>query len=884
VVIVNDINNVSQHLMQGRLYEAAVEAGGGAGHFAGGLAGAKLGALLGAPLGPFGPPLVAGIGGFFGADLLGAVGKDMVRVFAAPRLSDDADLTPAITLGNNQYVFVRDPESGRVYWYEKYTPDPHEPDVYSSDVPLPGPGPTYSLALPPKLAGPLTDALLKASLPPGQYSQYQTQREAIQGYHESVAAGYRPDGEGGWVRVVLGNSSDTDASGFHFETVTDPDTVARLNFQKQTNDAVEHARMVQDQVASGLSGATAQIAAQIPPSSQDGISPHADNGPLETSNPESQAGFGEVASRLGNLILDTVLPKAHGADQPPAPFAEDTAPVSGEPAANISAMPPSPFTPLPSYTGDHPTLTIQPGDTIGAIAQSLDMTPGEYGAYLKTVYGPNANLNDLLPGRTLPVPPEVVERLPQFNTLTEVPTGDAEPNSSELTNATDALLQPPEGFGSSAHSFNKPITDEALSQQRWADANSYAQGTQSALSFLQAIQQGNELSAAVAGVSMLNAFSKATGHGQYFSPTTTAGLGAASAAMNLYDALKADDNLGALAAGTNLGSQVATLYAANASTQAAAQTAGSWAQGLGTAAGILGIANALKNGDETGAAISALIAFGGPAGALVGTVLAIGRALRGPKEPPEVHGEAEAVWTPDGNLDIRVSGDQNGGGERARSTLASLLAPIEEQLRNQTNAHGDPSAALIPRRLPSVTFHGQYESNLILRYLDDEGRPVERYYDGAGNRIGLDGSVESTFAEDFLDEVMGQNAIVPKWEADTVRQRMEHGDPEAWKDETLPTPEDVKGGLLALTFHIPGASSEDARTSARFDLDGDTYLDPVDWIGPYQAFLALDRDGNGVIDSGREVPNRRISGRFRYPAAPFRAFPNRHAHATCPGF
>ena len=310
---------------------------------------------------------------------------------------------------------------------------------------------------------------------------------------------------------------------------------------------------------------------------------------------------------------------------------------------------------------------------------------------------------------------------------------------------------------------------QAQNAAAWTTANAYAQGTQSALSFLQAIQQGNELSAAVAGVSMLNAFSKAAGHGQYFSPTTTAGLGAASAAMNLYDALKADDNLGALAAGTNLGSQVATLYAANASTQAAAQTAGSWAQGLGTAAGILGIANALKNGDETGAAISALIAFGGPAGALVGTVLAIGRALRGPKEPPEVHGEAEAVWTPDGNLDIRVSGDQNGGGERARSTLASLLAPIEEQLRNQTNAHGDPSAALIPRRLPSVTFHGQYESNLILRYLDDEGRPVERYYDGAGNRIGLDGSVESTFAEDFLDEVMGQNAIVPKWEADTIR-------------------------------------------------------------------------------------------------------------------
>lgn len=57
VVIANDVNNVTQHLMQDRLYEAAVEFGGGAGHFAGGLAGAKLGATLGAQLIPIAGPL-----------------------------------------------------------------------------------------------------------------------------------------------------------------------------------------------------------------------------------------------------------------------------------------------------------------------------------------------------------------------------------------------------------------------------------------------------------------------------------------------------------------------------------------------------------------------------------------------------------------------------------------------------------------------------------------------------------------------------------------------------------------------------------------------------------------------------------------------------------
>ena len=164
VVIVNDLNNISQHLMQGRLHEAAVEAGGGAGHIVGGVGGAELGATLGVtlapftgPLAPLVPPLLAAVGGTAGAFGLGAVGKDMARVFAAPRLPDDLDIPPAITIGNTQYVFVRDKESGRNYWYEKYAPDPDAPDVYSSDVPLPAPGPTYSLALSPKLAGPLTD-------------------------------------------------------------------------------------------------------------------------------------------------------------------------------------------------------------------------------------------------------------------------------------------------------------------------------------------------------------------------------------------------------------------------------------------------------------------------------------------------------------------------------------------------------------------------------------------------------------------------------------------------------------------------------------------------------------------------------------------------------
>jgi hypothetical protein len=212
-----------------------------------------------------------------------------------------------------------------------------------------------------------------------------------------------------------------------------------------------------------------------------------------------------------------------------------------------------------------------------------------------------------------------------------------------------------------------------------------------------------------------------------------------------------------------------------------------------------------------------------------------------------------------------------------------MLDTLNGYLGRQTDAHGDPQFALIPQRLPTVSFFQREYAEFMLNFTDENGQRVSRHYNGQGQRIGLDGGIESTFTEDFINEVMGQNAIVPKWEADTIRARINHGDSEAWKDETLPTPDDVKGGLMALTFHLPGAPSpsfplpegphplpspegrgevgenpysgrgEPGALRARFDLSGDGYLDAVDWNGPYQAFLALDRDQNGIIDSGREL-------------------------------
>ncbi len=127
--------------------------------------------------------------------------------------------------------------------------------------------------------------------------------------------------------------------------------------------------------------------------------------------------------------------------------------------------------------------------------------------------------------------------------------------------------------------------------------------------------------------------------------------------------------------------------------------------------------------------------------------------------------------------------------------MQSMVDTLNGYLGQQVNQYGDPSFALIPQRLPTVSFFQREYAEFMLNFTDEHGQRVTRHYNGQGQRLGLNGEVESTFAdgwrnrrdvrdtcsraarqgrrgssfaEDFLNEVMGQNAIVPTWEADTI--------------------------------------------------------------------------------------------------------------------
>ena len=59
--------------------------------------------------------------------------------------------------------------------------------------------------------------------------------------------------------------------------------------------------------------------------------------------------------------------------------------------------------------------------------------------------------------------------------------------------------------------------------------------------------------------------------------------------------------------------------------------------------------------------------------------------------------------------------------------------------------------------------------------------------------------------------------------------------------------------LPPIVLDLAGTGAIASTTRAQFDIDGDGRLDDTAWIAPGQAFLALDRNGDGVIGSGAEI-------------------------------
>lgn len=395
---------------------------------------------------------------------------------------------------------------------------------------------------------------------------------------------------------------------------------------------------------------------------------------------------------------------------------------------------------------------------------------------------------------------------------------------------------------------------QTLSQENYEQAQAEAQAGQAASAVglmnsiigLQHWDGMSDLQRAAAVASIYNAVDKIAGN------ALPGDLGTAASVLGLLNALDQGNAGGALYSGLSLVENLT--YDAATKMGLVSDTFG------GNFLPALGFVLALDSGDPVSIASSGLslmssLGMIGPWGAAAAVVITLLGSLFG-DEPdiPMREGLAHAEWDGAGNTHVITDQDAEGGGATATGWMQSLVDGLQTQLAGMRDEAGN-SYALVPNLLPAIGY--QYDPDgfnlangatgfVYLKWTDESGQSQTRYYDGAGSRG--DGTGE-TLAGDFIRHAQG--AIAPAWQVQTVLAHWQQGQGIQQPDAQASLPQELVDGmhqtLQALTLALP---VEPALQDALIDIDGDGYLERSQWLAANQSALAIDANGDGVIGTG----------------------------------
>lgn len=368
----------------------------------------------------------------------------------------------------------------------------------------------------------------------------------------------------------------------------------------------------------------------------------------------------------------------------------------------------------------------------------------------------------------------------------------------------------------------------ARSENDYRRETAAAGSIQSALNLIQSIQNGNSLGILANGVNLIDNLSRANNIQSPLPSEIGYGLGALGSGLNLINTLEDGDTLSIVSSGLNFANTVSQ---------------GAVAAGIGQSLGMnaanvmpaIGIVVGLAQGNPISALAAAanLIPGYGQIFSIAMTVL--GTLFVQDEEPPEISGGAIAAYDSQGHLIARIDpgkDNRNEGAEQAVHTLQNLLDGIQDAL--------PAGFALIPQRLPSLGYHSQTETHLLLGLPDGSDSWIQS---GDQQRIG----------QDYIERSLANQAIVTQAEADTIQIRLER-DPNAWKTDpaamTEIDAEGVRQSLRVVTVALTNGTVPERRETW-FDTDGDGWLEKTSWTN--QAVLVLDRDGNGLIGNASEL-------------------------------
>lgn len=408
---------------------------------------------------------------------------------------------------------------------------------------------------------------------------------------------------------------------------------------------------------------------------------------------------------------------------------------------------------------------------------------------------------------------------------------------------------------------------------------SYAQTFTSAISdttsFINAIRSGEPLPQLASGLKLLNTLDR-----QQAIPNLGTASTIAQGALSLYNLANAFENgdaLDQLSATGNAIVAVDSALQAVVGTTALTPIASSVAQALPG----LSLIVAIKNDDPVGAAMAVGTMIQGSAFLVsnpIGWVLLAYSLYKAFEEPPEAWGIGTFEFAAQSTeLALDTQGESFG-----IDRVSSLMGAMKDYLDNviESSQQSDPNHLLgiIPQRLGTLTWREarQDDPGYALRDPDpvtgQESLDFLRYNDDL-TPYNADPTVEAqrrSLLERMVVSAIDREAIAPMWEVNTARLQQDIGDPNAGMTEEVRA---ARRGLLApvdpltnkptagvfrpIALDLNGdgriTTVADADNNRALNWDGTGFDKQVGWVGSGEGLLWLDRNPNGIVDSGKEL-------------------------------
>lgn len=432
-------------------------------------------------------------------------------------------------------------------------------------------------------------------------------------------------------------------------------------------------------------------------------------------------------------------------------------------------------------------------------------------------------------------------------------------------------------------------------------AESFFNSLSDATSLINAIKSGKPLPQVASGLKLLNTLDR-THAVPYLNSATTVTQGV----LSLYNLANAFENGDAFDQISATASAVVSVNAALNAANLGSEVLNSFvsSSGIGQAVPFLGVIAAFKAGDMTGAAVS-IVAMSVPVVGWVYAVYSIVTALG--DEPPEAWGVARPVFNgtelydANGKLITTVSVDVAGdsfGTARAQGGLQGALGYLQGLVDQANASYGREAYGLIPQRLTQLTWREGRQDDPGYAIVDIDPITGEQRYpflrwddDGVAFSADpsryqvdpLDPNTRGGFAQRLVTIGLERGAIAPLWEVQTARLQQQAGDPYAGLTEVERS---GRGGHLAPidpatgqrssgqfrpvaldldhSGQVPLVAKDAPGNDVAFDWDDSGFYKQTAWLGSGDGFLFLDRNANGVVDSGSELfSNSAVADSFK---------------------